>query len=99
LQLGTGAAARATDVTALVKPDQTYALDFWTHRSKSDTATATVGISFYSGSTSLGSFERNIEATSWTRTRLSFVPPIGFDRAIVWASKGADTSLLYVDDI
>ncbi|MBA2707861.1 MAG: hypothetical protein H0U59_08675 [Gemmatimonadaceae bacterium] len=99
LALGAQTAARAQDVTALVKPNQTYELVAWTRRDIPGAGEVRVGVTFYRNSQKLGTFYRGIKSATFHEQRFSFVAPIGFTKALVWAVKTEDNSTLYVDDV
>ncbi len=100
LAIGTGTAARGQDVTSQVRANHTYELSFWSLRTTKGFGTCEVGITFYTANnTKLGTFYQGIRNGRWSEAQFSFVVPIGFARAEVFAAKSSDLSTLYVDDV
>src|SRR5205814_8185091 len=79
--------------------NQTYEIDMWTKRVGTATGDCRVGVTFYNGAHKLGTFYKGIRNTSYAEQKWSFVAPVGFDRAIMFAVKSSDASTLYVDDL
>src|SRR3954453_10456269 len=87
LALGTGSATRAQDITSSIQSGQTYELEFWTKVKTPGIGTDSIGVTFYSGTTNIGSFYRSFRNTEYGQSRFDFVAPVAFDRAVLWASK------------
>jgi hypothetical protein len=96
---GAGAAIRAQDVTAKVKPNQTYRLACWTRTTSPGSGDRRAGITFYKNGKQVETIYRGFRAGAWAQTTWELVSPRAFDQAKLWISRKGDSSTFYVDDV